>query len=187
MARPKPLVRRPILRCRTACLLAAWALAGTAVSTAQEPVAAAALDPPAWMAGHWSAEVAALGGTAEEVWLPPTGGAMPGMFRLVRDGRAVVYELVLIEREAEGTFLRFKHVGPGWRPFEETPLVYLLSASDGSRVVFENVDPAPPERVPSEVIYERTHPDSLRTEIRGAWGDPIVFRLGRVPRLPWRP
>lgn len=178
------LAARSRIRNLASLSLAAASIVVPGAGHAQEPGSVEVPEPPEWMAGHWSAEVPALGGTAEEVWLPPAGGSMPGMFRLIRDGRSVVYELILVERESGGTFLRFKHVGPGWRPLEEAPLAYRLTEAGARRAVFRNVDPDPPERVPAVVVYERTHADSLRTELRGSWGEPIVFRLARVPAGP---
>src|SRR5262245_29835909 len=45
----------------------------------------------AWLSGRWLG--AGLGGTTEEVWAPPVGDQMIGMFRLVKDGKIVFSEI----------------------------------------------------------------------------------------------
>lgn len=68
-----------------------------------------------WLAGRWVGE--GLGAVAEETWLPPAGGAMAGVFRLVRDGAPELYEIVTLVEEEGSLVLRLKHFGPdlvGW-------------------------------------------------------------------------
>lgn len=80
-----------------------------------------------WLAGHWVGE--ALGGTVEEIWSPPRGGAMMGMFRLVKDAETVFYELMTIVPENGSLVLRLKHFNAdltGWEEKQDTvdfPLV----------------------------------------------------------------
>ena len=54
---------------------------------------AATIADMAWLAGHWIG--GGLGGLTEEVWSPPRNGVMMGMFRLVRDGKPIFYELLI--------------------------------------------------------------------------------------------
>jgi hypothetical protein len=51
----------------------------------------------AWLAGSWEGE--GLGGTVDEVWSEPGGGAMVGYFRLVKDGKAVFCGLRVLDYE----------------------------------------------------------------------------------------
>ena len=79
--------------------------------------------------GHWRGDF--LGGTGEEVWLPPAGGAMVGTFRLIRDDAVVFYELMTIVEEEGGVVLHIKHFGAdlaGWEEKEETVPSKLLKA-----------------------------------------------------------
>lgn len=131
-----------------------------------------------WIAGHWAGP--AFGGEAEEGWFAPAGGAMSGMFRLVRDGRAVVYELLLIERDADGeVYFRFRHVGPGWAPREEERLEYRLTELDGRRATFRSTAAAPTPGAPWWFTYERPAEDRLVITIHGAGGEPVVLELTR--------
>jgi hypothetical protein len=86
----------------------------------------------AWLAGHWTGE--ALGGVAEEVWTPARDGEMLGMYRLSRDGSAVMYELMTLA-EADGTLLlRIKHFGRGLvgrEALDEAAEFPLVGAADG--------------------------------------------------------
>jgi hypothetical protein len=71
----------------------------------------------AWLTGHWRGE--GLGGTVDEVYSDPAGGAIVGHFRLVRAGKPVFYEIITI-LEHHGTLeLRLKHVNPDMTGWEE--------------------------------------------------------------------
>jgi hypothetical protein len=117
-------------------LLAAWILTMTAVAA---PAAQTAPPPPAasntlslpegaprpaakaadfaWLSGSWVGE--GLGGSMDEVWSDPAGGAMVGYFRLVRDGKPVFYEILTL-MESEGSVeMRLKHVNPDMTGWEE--------------------------------------------------------------------
>lgn len=85
----------------------------------------AVIDDAAWIAGRWVGD--GLGGTAEESWSPPMGGQMAGTFTLVRGGKPVFYELMLIDVQPGGLRLRVKHFNAdftawedkgGWHSFE---------------------------------------------------------------------
>ena len=71
----------------------------------------------AWLAGHWTGQ--ALGGTSEEMWTPPAHGTMLGMYRLIREGKPVFYELVTIVEEGGSLVLRLKHFHADMRGWEE--------------------------------------------------------------------
>jgi hypothetical protein len=89
----------------------------------------ASVEDVAWIAGHWRGE--ALGGIAEEVWSPPLGGTMMGMFKLIRQGEIAFYEILTIAPEGESIVLTLKHFHAdltGWEEKNETvrfPLVKL--------------------------------------------------------------
>jgi hypothetical protein len=80
-----------------------------------------------WLAGHWQGE--AFGGITEEIWAPPLGGSMMGVFKLVSNDEVNFYEIMTI-RETGGTILlQLKHFHSdlkGWETQDETvdfPLV----------------------------------------------------------------
>ena len=86
----------------------------------------------AWFAGHWAGE--ALGGFSEEIWSPPKGGAMMGMYRLVRD-KPVFYELMTLVEENGSLTLRLKHFNAdltGWEEKDKTVNFPLVAKADGA-------------------------------------------------------
>lgn len=93
----------------------------------------------AWYSGHWLG--AALGGNVEEVWLQPAAGTMAGIFRLVKDGRVVFYELMTLGESNGYTAMRLKHFHAnveGWE--ERTEVVeFPLLKVDGTRFYFNGV------------------------------------------------
>lgn len=100
---------------RTLLILVAWSSATLAQPSAAAPPAK--IGDAAWLAGRWVGE--GLGGTVEETWAPPGGGQMFGHFRLVRDGKPVFYELMLLDEHQGGLRLRVKHFNPDFTGWEE--------------------------------------------------------------------
>jgi hypothetical protein len=93
----------------------------------------------AWLAGHWVGP--ALGGEAEEIWSPPSGGSMMGMYRLVREGKPVFYELMTLTEEEGSLILRLKHFNPdltGWEEKHKT-IDFPLVALEERIVQFEGI------------------------------------------------
>jgi hypothetical protein len=93
----------------------------------------ATLADMAWLAGHWAGE--ALGGQSEEIWSEPGAGAMMGMYRLIRDGKPVFYELLTIVEQNGSLMLRLKHFNPdltGWEEKQTTVDFPLVAKNDGA-------------------------------------------------------
>ena len=84
-------------------------------------IAGVSIDDFAWMAGHWECE--AFGGIAEDIWAPPRGGYMVGLFRSTTEKGVNFYEIITIG-EQDGVFMmRLKHFTPelhGWETKDET-------------------------------------------------------------------
>ncbi|MDE2879934.1 DUF6265 family protein [Candidatus Palauibacter soopunensis] len=143
------------------------------------PTRAIDLDELAWIAGHWGGD--AFGGQIEEAWFSPAGRSMSGSFRLVRDGLAVMYELLLLEQDDDGEiYYRFKHISRGWEPWEETRLEYRLTALEGRRATFRSTAEAPPSNAPWWFTYESPTSTELIVTIHGSTGgDPTVLSMTR--------
>ena len=105
----------------------------------------------AWLAGIWVGE--GLGGTIEETWSAPDGGAMIGYFRLVKDGKPVFYEILTL-LEVEGRVeLRLKHLNPdmtGWEDKKDF-VTFKLVKQDDTGVWFNGL------------TFRRTGPDALES------------------------
>jgi hypothetical protein len=100
---------------------------------------AATLADMRWLAGHWTGE--ALGGVSEEIWSPPGGGSMMGMYRLIKDGKPMFYELLTIVEEQGSLILRLKHFHAdlkGWEEKDKTVEFPLVAVRDGA-VHFEGM------------------------------------------------
>lgn len=75
----------------------------------------------AWLTGRWVGEF--MGGRGEEVFAPPQGDTMIGMFRLVRDGKIVFSELIYIVEEEGSLVLKLKHFDRELKGWEEKDVV----------------------------------------------------------------
>ncbi len=71
----------------------------------------------AWLARRWRGE--GFGGICEEVWTPPLGGSMVGLFRLVREDELVFSEHMMLTAEPDGIVLKVKHFTPEFVAWEE--------------------------------------------------------------------
>lgn len=79
----------------------------------------AALADVAWLVGHWAGD--GLGGTCEEVWVPPLAGnkEMMGMFRFVKDGKTVFTEHFVLVEDNGSLTLKLKHFDAAFNSWEE--------------------------------------------------------------------
>ncbi|MCC7387758.1 MAG: hypothetical protein IT431_03220 [Phycisphaerales bacterium] len=130
---------------------AACALGGPG---AQPEPPAPTLDGLAFLAGAWEAKDEAEGEQMREVWDMPRGDAMVGHFSIVASGKAVLYELLVIELDETGPVMRLRHFGPGLEPWASEaagPLTMRLAELGERRAVFE--DPA--RAFPRRVVYTR--------------------------------
>ena len=103
----------------------------------------------AWFAGRWVGS--GLGGETEETWSAPAGGAMMGMFRLVKGGTVVFYEfLTLVEREGS-LLLKLKHFNADLTGWEEK----------GAFVTFRLIETTPAELRFDGLTFRRIAPDRV--------------------------
>lgn len=84
------------------------------------------------LVGHWKGEF--LGATAEEIWLPPAGGSMLGVFRLFKGDAVVFYEIMIAIEEEGSVSVKLKHFHPDLRGWEERDAVvtfrFVRAAAD---------------------------------------------------------
>ncbi len=125
------------------------------------------LAPLAWMSTTWRGEF--LGGPCEEMWSLPRDGAMMGVFRITTGRGSRLYELMLIERRGEETWLSFRHFKPGVEPIDAESIEPKLVAANDTEAVFEN---AARER-PARVRYARSSAssDEVTVEIYATMAD----------------
>jgi hypothetical protein len=82
-----------------------------------EAIARTSLESLSWMAGSWRAE--AFGGTVEELWAPPAGGQMVGLFRLFTSEKVNFYEIIALLPVEGRLTMRLKHFHADLRGWEE--------------------------------------------------------------------
>lgn len=129
----------------------------------------------AWIAGHWQGE--ALGGQFEETWNPPKGGAMMGMFKLVKDDSVSFYEiLTIVPTKDQSLVLRLKHFSSelkGWEEKDET-LEFPLVSVTKNEARFEGL------------VFKRKDADHMEIRVKVSQGDgtsELVFPCERAKPL----
>jgi len=138
------------------------------------PLPAVAKDPPAkidslsWLAGKWSG--AMWGGEFVATYNAPAGGKLLSFSELRKQGKAVFYEFEVFEATESG--LVFTPYPGGQR--KET---FKLTASEGSKAVFENPD----KDFPTRIEYHRSEKDRLVITLSGGDGGKTeTFDLKRI-------
>lgn len=128
--------------------------------------ARAGIGQMAWLAGVWHGDA---GGSTEEQWTPPAGGAMLGTSRTIARERMVAFEFLrLVERDGGLVYI----AQPGGRPATE----FVLTAISPTEAVFEN----PAHDYPKIIRYAREGDDTLVATISDAGGlRPQEFRFTR--------
>lgn len=95
----------------------------------------------AWLAGHWAGP--GLGGSCEEVWVPPLAGSseMMGMFRLVRDGKTALTEHCVLARDGDSLTLRIRHHDAAFTAREEKdkPTTFRLVRAEKGALYFDGL------------------------------------------------
>ena len=121
------------MRATLVCLLA-YLLCGSGFA---EPQPTGSISDLAWMAGRWVDD--SDGNLSEELWTPPSGDGIVGIWRWVVGGNAKLYEFLTITAEADGVVLRLRHfdrAGVGWED-KDHPLILKLLRSKQGEAVFE--------------------------------------------------
>jgi len=145
-------------------------------SPGQKPPSATIADM-AWYAGHWTGE--GFGGFNEEIWTPPKDGAMLGMYRMMKDGKPVFYELLTLLEENGSLVIHLKHFNAdlsGWEEKDKSLAFPLVAQKDGM-LYFDGMT-FKPEGKDAVTIYLaiRNHKDgTVREE---------TFRYTRVTPAP---
>jgi hypothetical protein len=130
----------------TSCVLAAVLALGLAAQEpfharrlGGQPSPAATLADMAWLEGHWVGE--GLGGVSEELWSPARGGAMMGTYRLLKDGKPVFYEFLMVVEENGTIAMKLKHFNPDFTGWEEKAgvVTFKLVAVEARAVHFDGL------------------------------------------------
>ncbi|MEX0648137.1 MAG: DUF6265 family protein [Balneolaceae bacterium] len=90
-----------------------------------------------FISGHW--ETTRNGSMVEAFWTEPEGDNIAGVVRVIREGKAALYEIFAIEMTDSGLEVKVKHFRPGLIGIEEKDEFdhyKFLESSDG-RAVFQ--------------------------------------------------
>jgi hypothetical protein len=152
----------PLTRCAVAVLVVFSCL--NPPLWAEDPTPT--IDDLAWLAGSWHGT--AFGGTFEETWNLPSGGSMVGMFKLLRDGRVEMYEIMRIAPVDGEIVLEVKHFTAdfvAWEAEDVATRFPLVSARDGSAtfdgLAFNRLDDG---RVDVKLTMKNSKTGDTRTE-----------------------
>ena len=111
--------------------------------TPGESGAPARLTDFAWLTGTWRG--AGLGGVNEETWSAPAGGALMGMYRLIKDDRVVFYELLTLVHSGDSLLITLRHFHPdlrGWEERDETVRMPFIK-KEGGKFFFDGLTMEP--------------------------------------------
>lgn len=168
--------QRPRRRRQTGVLIALIALLAAAVLSADVDAGFAALADLDWMVGSWIGDRENT--RIEEHWTEAAGNSMMGSFKMVKDGKPVFYEFMLLVQDDDGIALRIKHFSPeldGWEDKDESIDFDLVSAQPG-QVIFESDINGDRERL----IYSNTESGELVITLeKPAKGSTSEFRFDR--------
>lgn len=168
-----PTIMSPSLRTLSVTL----AVSLTVATTVQRTTNASTHDDDlvevaAWLQGHWIGD--GLGGENETLWSPPRAGTMMGVFRHMKEGEVVFYELLALVPEDGVLVLKLKHFDPGlngWEAAGETVDFPLIRAEEDA-LYFDGM------------MYRRVGPDEREvTVMLGPDEDnlrPEIFTYRRV-------
>lgn len=127
----------------------------------------------AWLAGDWVGK--GIGGAeASEVWLPPTGPTMVGLFvQEQADGSIMFTEHMYLTEEAGSLMVKLKHFNPDLTGWEEKDAM----------VRFRLLSIEPCAAYFASLTYRCDGPDGLLVAVRmkseGDKVDELVFRFKR--------
>ncbi len=162
---------------RTTMLIALLAIP----TFADEPKPVPKLADAAWLAGGWKSDQAGKM-VMEESWQAPENGSMVGCFRMTGRGQPALYELLLLEEQADGVWMRLRHYGPQMVDRDEKPIRLKLAEASDKRLLFTNPDNGKPKRI----VYERENQSpvvvTIETE-RDGKPTKLTLKLFRVAGL----
>jgi len=131
----------------------------------------------AWLAGDWRGTLAG-GDLSHEVWSPPAGGEMMGMWRWVAADGVRLYEFFTLAVE-DVPVLRLRHFSrelAPWASEAEGPLTLRLVAAGPREATFAGVEGGKPVRL----TYRRPAADELEVVLAEAGGESTFrYRLHR--------
>lgn len=125
------------------------------------------LESVAWLAGCWANERGDAG--SGEYWLPPAGGKMLGIGRIVREGKTADFEFLELDGTDDGRLVYTA------TPSGQSRASFTSTQVTESSVTFEN----PTHDFPQRITYIRSDGNHLLVQIDG-------MRQGRQRSVEFR-
>lgn len=120
------------------------------------------------------------GGPIEASWTAPAGDNIVGFIRMMKDNKAVMYELFAFEQQANGPVAMVKHFNPGLVALEEKDQSdrYIFIEAKKNQALFEKEDKS------VRIIYERRSKDQLvlqrGVQENGQWKFSDLFIFNQI-------
>ncbi len=136
-------------------------------SSNAQTVSSGSLKDLSFLDGRWKGSY--NGGTIEASWTAPEGDNIVGFIRMVKDGKATLYELFAFEQTEKGPVAHVKHFKPGMISLEEKEVsdTYNFIEAKKNEALFEKDD------ISVRIIYERRSQNQL------------VIRRGKLENNKW--
>jgi len=134
-----------------------------------------------FLTGHWLG-TASFGGSVEATWTAPSGDNALGSMRMMKDGKATMYEILVAEQTGPGVTMRVKHFNPGLtgREEKEASDQYTVVEVGKERMVLEKIGGDP-----LRVVWEKRPGGVLAvargTRKDGAWAFSDLFLFKPAP------
>ncbi|QMU30929.1 DUF6265 family protein [Adhaeribacter radiodurans] len=129
--------------------------------------------------GNWKA-TAADGRTIDGVWLAPENGNILGFMRMMKDGKANLYEILAYEQTSNGLVSLVKHFQPGLVGTEEKDKQdrYNFVEASKDRAIFQK------EGEDLRILYEKRSPTQFviarGNQENGKWVFKDLFVFNRA-------
>lgn len=124
----------------------------------------AALANFSFMTGNWVGE--SDGVFVDEYWSPATGDSMVGMFRIIKDDKIQLYELLAIELDDGRPVLRLRHYNPRLVAREQDAITFKVAKFSDNEAVFVRAD-----LESTRLIYRKKGNDALEAVLEKAGKD----------------
>ncbi len=137
------------------------------------------LDDISFIDGRWRGEF--NGGPIDGSWTGPLGDNIVGFLRMMKDGKATLYEIFAFEQTENGPVVRVKHFKPGMISLEEMEVsdTYKFIEAGKNTALFEKMDGSVrilyELRKKNQLVFQKGIPDG------GSWKYNDLFVFKRLP------
>ncbi|WP_229236119.1 DUF6265 family protein [Dyadobacter tibetensis] len=123
-----------------AAIMLAFIAIGSSMNTQAQGSKKGSLDDLSFLTGQWRGEF--NGGPIDGGWTNPMGDNIVGYLRMMKEGKATLYEIFAFEQTENGPVARVKHFKPGMISIEEMEVAdtYKFIEAEKNTALFEKND-----------------------------------------------